>query len=94
MVHDLGFDDEGKPVLITRAAYSYDEQHRRRVRKYLKLMIWRIPAFLGAAIAYLILRTQLPARQWLDWIATVPPTVKLAAQTFSKDVKQLSCCAG
>lgn len=52
MVHDLGFDDDGRPVLITRAAYSYDEQHRRRVRKYLKLMIWRIPAFLGAAIAY------------------------------------------
>ena len=52
MVHDLGFDDDGQPVLITRAAYSYDEQHRRRVRKYLKLMIWRIPAFLGAAIAY------------------------------------------
>ena len=25
---------------------------------------------LGVAIAYLILRTQLPARQWLDWIAT------------------------
>ena len=50
--HDLGFDDDGRPVLITRAAYSYDEQHRQRVRKYLKLMIWRIPAFLGAAIAY------------------------------------------
>ncbi|MGV0992810.1 MAG: DUF3099 domain-containing protein [Mycobacterium sp.] len=52
MAHDLGFDDDGRPVLITRAAYSYDEQHRQRVRKYLKLMIWRIPAFLGAAIAY------------------------------------------
>ena len=25
---------------------------------------------LGVAIAYLILRTRLPARQWLDWIAT------------------------
>ncbi|HRD96205.1 MAG TPA: iron ABC transporter permease [Rubrivivax sp.] len=25
---------------------------------------------LGVTIAYLILRTQLPARQWLDWIAT------------------------
>ena len=30
MVHDLGFDDDGQPVLITRAAYSYDEQHRQR----------------------------------------------------------------
>jgi hypothetical protein len=52
MERELGFDDEGRPVLITRAAESYEEQHRKRVRKYLKLMIWRIPAFLGAAIAY------------------------------------------
>lgn len=52
MERDLGFDDEGQPVLITRAAYSYEEQHRARVRKYLKLMSWRIPAFLGAAVAY------------------------------------------
>ena len=52
MEHDLGFDDEGRPVLITRAALSYEEQHRARVRKYLTLMSWRIPAFLGAAIAY------------------------------------------
>jgi len=52
MERELGFDDEGRPVLITRAAESYEEQHRQRVRKYLKLMFWRIPAFLGAAIAY------------------------------------------
>ncbi len=52
MERDLGFDDDGKPVLITRAAYSYDEQHRQRVRKYLTLMFWRIPAFLAAAVAY------------------------------------------
>lgn len=52
MERDLGFDDEGRPVLITRAAHSYEEQHRQRVRKYLKLMFWRIPAFLGAAAAY------------------------------------------
>jgi len=25
---------------------------------------------LGVTIAYLMLRTTLPARQWLDWIAT------------------------
>jgi len=48
----LGFDDDGQPVLITRAALSYEEQHRQRVRKYLKLMVWRIPAFLAAAAAY------------------------------------------
>ena len=52
MPHEVGFDDEGRPVLITRAALSYEEQHRQRVRKYLKLMFWRIPAFLAAAIAY------------------------------------------
>ena len=39
-------------MLITRAALSHAEQHRARVRKYLKIMSWRIPAFLGAAIAY------------------------------------------
>ena len=48
----MGFDDDGQPVLITRAALSYEEQHRQRVRKYLKLMAWRIPAFLAAAAAY------------------------------------------
>ncbi len=52
MERDLGFDDEGRPVLITRAAHSYEEQHRQRVRKYLTLMSWRIPAFIGAAVAY------------------------------------------
>jgi iron(III) transport system permease protein len=29
-----------------------------------------LDVLLGVTIAYLILRTQLPARQWLDWIAT------------------------
>jgi len=52
MERELGFDDDGHPVLITRAALSYEEQHRQRVRKYLKLMAWRIPAFLAAAGAY------------------------------------------
>ena len=52
MAPELDFDDEGRPVLITRAEYSYEEQHRARVRKYLKLMFWRIPAFLAAAFAY------------------------------------------
>jgi hypothetical protein len=52
MAPELDFDDEGRPVLITRAEFSYEEQHRARVRKYLKIMFWRIPAFLAAAIAY------------------------------------------
>lgn len=49
---ELGFDDDGRPVLITAAAPSYEEQHRARVRKYLTLMAFRIPALLLAALAY------------------------------------------
>ncbi|OBK27878.1 hypothetical protein A5634_21160 [Mycobacterium asiaticum] len=47
-----GFDDDGRPVLITAAAPSYEVQHRARVRKYLTLMAFRIPALLLAAFAY------------------------------------------
>ncbi len=49
---ELGFDDEGKPVLITAAAPAYEVQHRQRVRKYLTLMAFRIPALVLAAGAY------------------------------------------
>jgi hypothetical protein len=49
---ELSFDDDGQPVLITAAAPSYDVQHRERVRKYLTLMFWRIPALILAAVAY------------------------------------------
>lgn len=49
---ELSFDDEGRPVLITRAAPAYEEQHRARVRKYLTLMSFRIPALILAAVAY------------------------------------------
>jgi Protein of unknown function (DUF3099) len=49
---ELGFDDDGRPVLITAAAPSYEVQHRQRVRKYLTLMAFRIPALIFAAIAY------------------------------------------
>src|ERR1700694_3521181 len=49
---ELSFDDDGQPVLITRAAPAYEEQHRERVRKYLTLMFWRIPALILAAVAY------------------------------------------
>jgi hypothetical protein len=49
---ELGFDDEGRPVLITRAALPYEEEHRRRVRKYLTIMSFRIPALLLSAGAY------------------------------------------
>ena len=46
---ELGFDDEGRPVLITRAALPYQEEHRARVRKYLTIMAFRVPALLLAA---------------------------------------------
>jgi hypothetical protein len=49
---ELGFDDDGRPVLITTAAPSYEEEHRARVRKYLTLMAFRIPALILAALAY------------------------------------------
>ena len=49
---ELSFDDDGRPVLITRAAIPFEEEHRARVRKYLKLMFWRIPALILAAVAY------------------------------------------
>ncbi|OHV03600.1 hypothetical protein BKN37_14140 [Mycobacterium talmoniae] len=49
---ELGFDDDGRPVLITAAAPSYEVQHRARVRKYLTLMAFRIPALILAALAY------------------------------------------
>ncbi|MBV9351365.1 MAG: DUF3099 domain-containing protein [Mycobacterium sp.] len=49
---ELGFDDDGRPVLITAAAPSYEVQHRERVRKYLTLMAFRVPALVLAAVAY------------------------------------------
>lgn len=49
---ELGFDDDGRPVLITRAAPPYEEEHRARVRKYLTMMSIRVPALILAALAY------------------------------------------
>lgn len=53
---DRGVDDfdggKSRPVLITAAEPSYEEQHRARVRKYLTLMAFRIPALILAALAY------------------------------------------
>jgi hypothetical protein len=49
---ELSFDDDGRPVLITRAAPAYEEQQRERVRKYVILMACRVPALILAAVAY------------------------------------------
>jgi hypothetical protein len=74
---ELGFDDDGRPVLITRAAPAYEEQHRARVRKYLSIMAFRIPALILAAVAYgiwengLISLAILVASIPLPWIAVL-----------------------
>ena len=74
---ELSFDDDGRPVLITRAAPAYEEQHRARVRKYLTIMSFRVPALLLAAGAYgiwhngLISLAILIASIPLPWIAVL-----------------------
>ncbi|WP_072801994.1 DUF3099 domain-containing protein [Rhodococcoides yunnanense] len=40
------------PALITEAQNSIEEQHRARVRKYMFIMSFRIPALVLAAISY------------------------------------------
>lgn len=42
----------GDAFLITGAPTPYDEQHRARVRKYLVLMAFRVPALIIAGIVY------------------------------------------
>src|SRR5882757_1336772 len=74
---ELSFDDDGRPVLITRAEQPYEEQHRARVRKYLTIMSFRVPALLGAALAYgiwhngLVSLAILVASIPLPWIAVL-----------------------
>lgn len=74
---ELSFDDDGRPVLITRAAVPYEEQHRERVRKYLTIMSFRVPALILAAVAYgiwhngLISLAILVASIPLPWIAVL-----------------------
>ncbi|MFW0873667.1 DUF3099 domain-containing protein [Rhodococcoides corynebacterioides] len=45
-------EDVRRAVLITEAHTSVEEQHRARVRKYLFIMSFRIPALVFAALAY------------------------------------------
>ena len=74
---ELGFDDDGRPVLITAAAPAYEVQHRQRVRKYLTIMSLRVPALIAAAVAYsvwhngLISLAILAASIPLPWIAVL-----------------------
>jgi hypothetical protein len=95
-----GFDDfdsnKGRPVLITAAAPSYEEQHRARVRKYLTLMSIRIPALLLAAFAYgtwhngLISLAIVAASIPLPWMAVLiandrPPRTSEEPRRFDND---------
>ena len=48
--HESGSPDN--PILITEAATSLEDQHRARVRKYMTIMAFRIPALILAALAY------------------------------------------
>ena len=43
-----------RPIVITDATASYDEQYRARVHRYLLLMTIRIPALLVAALLYAV----------------------------------------
>ncbi|MGA9870230.1 MAG: DUF3099 domain-containing protein [Rhodococcus sp. (in: high G+C Gram-positive bacteria)] len=42
------------PALITEAQSSVEEQHRARVKKYMFIMSFRIPALVLAAVSYSI----------------------------------------
>ncbi|MFE9576229.1 DUF3099 domain-containing protein [Nocardia sp. NPDC006044] len=69
--------DDKRPVLITEAQPSLEDQHRSRVRRYTIIMAFRIPCLVLAAIAYstfgsallaiLIIAVSIP----LPWIAVL-----------------------
>ena len=97
--HELGFDDDGRPVLITAAAPPYEDDQRQRVRKYLTLMTIRIPALILAAVAYgtwhnglislLIVGASVP----LPWIAVLiandrPPRRAEEPRRFDKQTRR------
>ncbi|MEV0246241.1 DUF3099 domain-containing protein [Nocardia sp. NPDC050712] len=55
-------NDEKHPVLITEAAESLEDQHRRRVRRYTMIMAFRIPCLVLAAVAYSL---------WENWVISL-----------------------
>lgn len=46
------YGSPSNPVLITEAQQSVEDQHRARVRKYMFIMSFRIPALVLAAVSY------------------------------------------
>src|ERR1700734_1096117 len=96
---ELGFDDDGRPILITAAAPSYEVQHRQRVRKYLTIMSFRVPALLLAAVAYgmwhngLLSLAIIAASIPLPWIAVLiandrPPRRADEPRRFDEPVRR------
>ena len=88
---ELSFDDDGRPVLITRAALPFEEEHRARVRRYLTLMFWRIPALILAAVAYGIWENGLISLAII--LVSVPLRVS-AALSSNHHRKRFACVAG
>ncbi|GHG50203.1 MULTISPECIES: DUF3099 domain-containing protein [Amycolatopsis] len=87
----------GTPVLITRAAPSYDDQLARRKRKYVLMMSCRIPCLILAAVlhdtwwlALAVLAVSVP----LPWMAVLiandrPPLKSEKANSYHRDPQQL-----
>lgn len=97
------FDDKGRPVLITAAAPSYEVEHRTRVRKYLTLMAFRVPALILAAIAYgawhnglislLIVAASVPLPWMAVLIANDRPPRRSTNPAASTSPAGASCCS-
>ncbi|CAM3742677.1 MULTISPECIES: DUF3099 domain-containing protein [Tsukamurella] len=74
---DTGASTHRGAYVITNAEDSYEEQHRRRVRRYLLIMAFRIPALVISAwvysatgnwpIALAIIAVSIP----IPWIAVI-----------------------
>ena len=94
---ELSFDDDGRPVLITRAAPAYEEQHRARVRRYLTIMSFRVPALLLAALAVSSLSLAAPpaappAGEYLTEQGWGVLTLKPASAATCSPATRPSCC--
>ncbi|MBT0567929.1 DUF3099 domain-containing protein [Williamsia sp. CHRR-6] len=48
----MAHEEAREAILITQAQVSQEDQHRARVRRYLTLMAFRVPALVLAGIVY------------------------------------------
>ena len=51
-MEDVAHEEAREAILITQAQVSQDAQHKARVRRYLTLMAFRVPALVIAGIVY------------------------------------------